>query len=400
MTDTAHPHRLARLVLTATLTLWIGTVGAQVCDDFDACTTGDMCSDGECNGTPASGGSCDDFNPCTINDQCTPFGCMGTSAPNGTACASGCGVCQELAPGVPSICAPKPDVAGQACEPELGGESNPCFEGTCMVFNPFAVFCSPTFRTCPDTDGNPCTDRCNPANGECEQNASDCIPVCEACNPSTGACEPTNGGGECDDFNPCTPESRCGILGGRGLCVEGAPNVATATPTTSAPTATAPASTATPVLPTATAPAATATSAPTDTPVAASPTPGTPEPTDTPGGPTSTPTDAVPPTDTPVAASPTPGTPEPTDTPGGPTFTPTDAASTPTALPGGCAGDCNGDGFVRINELVLQVNIALGRAELAGCLAGDTNGNGTIAINELVGSVGNALRGCPAAAGL
>jgi len=379
MTDAARPHRLARLVLSTVLTLWVGTAVAQVCDDFNACTTGDMCSDGECFGTPATGGGCDDFNPCTVNDQCTPFGCMGMPASNGAECAGGCGTCQELAPGAPTFCSPKPDIAGQACEPELGGEVNPCMEGTCFESG-LIVSCFPRLRTCIDTDGNECTDRCNPSTGECEQNFSDCVPGCEACNAESGACEPANLGSACDDFDPCTPESRCELVDlpdqPRGFCLAGAPSVPTATPTAPTPTATAPAATPT------TTPPATATSVP--------PTATVPAATATP----------ISPTNTPITASPTPGTPEPTDTPGGPTSTPTDAVSTPTPGSGACAGDCNRDGFVRINELVLQVNIALGNADIAGCLAGDTNGNGTIAINELVGAVNNALGGCPPAAGI
>lgn len=61
-----------------------------------------------------------------------------------------------------------------------------------------------------------------------------------------------------------------------------------------------------------------------------------------------------------------------------------------------CAGDCNDDGFVRVNELVSGVNIALDRAELSTCLSFDTNNNGAVAVNELVTGVNNLLRGCPA----
>jgi cysteine-rich repeat protein len=60
----------------------------------------------------------------------------------------------------------------------------------------------------------------------------------------------------------------------------------------------------------------------------------------------------------------------------------------------GCAGDCNGNDQVSINELITCVNIALGSAQLAACAACDVNGNGTVAINELIAAVNAALNGC------
>jgi cysteine-rich repeat protein len=59
-----------------------------------------------------------------------------------------------------------------------------------------------------------------------------------------------------------------------------------------------------------------------------------------------------------------------------------------------CAGDCNGDGTVAINELITGVNIALGSAPVASCPSFDTNGDGMVAINELIAAVNNALAGC------
>ena len=48
-----------------------------------------------------------------------------------------------------------------------------------------------------------------------------------------------------------------------------------------------------------------------------------------------------------------------------------------------------------IDELVLGVNMALGRDVAAGCPAVDTDFSHTVEINELVDAVGHALRGCP-----
>ena len=62
----------------------------------------------------------------------------------------------------------------------------------------------------------------------------------------------------------------------------------------------------------------------------------------------------------------------------------------------GCVGDCNGNGAVAINELIVGVNIALGSTPLSSCPAFDANGDGMVGINELIAAVNNALNGCPA----
>lgn len=64
------------------------------------------------------------------------------------------------------------------------------------------------------------------------------------------------------------------------------------------------------------------------------------------------------------------------------------------AAPPPCAGDCNGDGAVAVNELVLGVNIALGTTALATCPPFDRDDNDTVSVNELIGAVQNALAGC------
>jgi hypothetical protein len=61
----------------------------------------------------------------------------------------------------------------------------------------------------------------------------------------------------------------------------------------------------------------------------------------------------------------------------------------------GCVGDCNGDGVVQVNEVIIGVNIALERAQLSTCPSFDVNGNGRVEVNELITAVNNLLRGCP-----
>ena len=60
-----------------------------------------------------------------------------------------------------------------------------------------------------------------------------------------------------------------------------------------------------------------------------------------------------------------------------------------------CAGDCNTDSMVAINELIVCVNIALGSAQVATCSSCDVNSDGSVTINELIQAVTNALNGCP-----
>jgi hypothetical protein len=80
-------------------------------------------------------------------------------------------------------------------------------------------------------------------------------------------------------------------------------------------------------------------------------------------------------------------------TPSPPTATPV-PTRTPIPTVSGCAGDCNGDGRVRINEMILSVNIGLDRTSVDQCDAVDTNANGQVAINEVIAAVQSSLTGC------
>ena len=61
---------------------------------------------------------------------------------------------------------------------------------------------------------------------------------------------------------------------------------------------------------------------------------------------------------------------------------------------GACAGDCDGDGRVEIDELILGVTIAVRNGSVAACPTLDTNGDGVVAINEVIAAVNKALNGC------
>ena len=63
---------------------------------------------------------------------------------------------------------------------------------------------------------------------------------------------------------------------------------------------------------------------------------------------------------------------------------------------GRCAGDCNGDGHVTVDEIITMANIALGKPVAGGCTAGDPNGDRKCTIDEIVAAVNNALSSCGA----
>ncbi len=59
-----------------------------------------------------------------------------------------------------------------------------------------------------------------------------------------------------------------------------------------------------------------------------------------------------------------------------------------------CAGDCNLDDRVTIDELVTGTNIAIGRKSIEACTALDGDADLRISIEELVSGVGAAMNGC------
>lgn len=60
-----------------------------------------------------------------------------------------------------------------------------------------------------------------------------------------------------------------------------------------------------------------------------------------------------------------------------------------------CPGDCDGDGAVRVNELLTGVNIALDPTAFGLCPSFDADGDVSVEIGELVAAVNAALTGCP-----
>lgn len=56
-----------------------------------------------------------------------------------------------------------------------------------------------------------------------------------------------------------------------------------------------------------------------------------------------------------------------------------------------CAGDCDSDSVVGVNELVLCMNIALGDGRVGDCDSCDSSQDGEVTVEELVAAVGSAL---------
>jgi hypothetical protein len=56
-------------------------------------------------------------------------------------------------------------------------------------------------------------------------------------------------------------------------------------------------------------------------------------------------------------------------------------------------GDCNDDGLVVINELVLSVTVALDTAPLSACPPADADGDGTVLVSDVITAVNEASKG-------
>jgi hypothetical protein len=61
-----------------------------------------------------------------------------------------------------------------------------------------------------------------------------------------------------------------------------------------------------------------------------------------------------------------------------------------------CVGDCNGDGEVTVDEILIGVNIALGSRPVGDCPSFDANMDGQVTVDEIIQATNNALSGCPA----
>ena len=208
-----------------------------LCDDKNACTTGDTCAGGQCAGTAvgcddknpctddacdsangkcvftANTVLCDDKNPCTLNDRCKEGSCQGTQ-----------NLCDDGNPCTVDSC----DVTGGCTNLLLGGclscqddsqcdDGNVCTQDACgggqCQWTPLGS------GTC--DDGNRCTTSDTCSGGKCVggvtlfcQNDNPCLTA--ACDPSIG-CVTTPIGGTCEDGDACTGPDTCS----NGTCIPG-----------------------------------------------------------------------------------------------------------------------------------------------------------------------------------
>jgi hypothetical protein len=60
-----------------------------------------------------------------------------------------------------------------------------------------------------------------------------------------------------------------------------------------------------------------------------------------------------------------------------------------------CPGDCNRDGVVAVDEILVGINIALGALPLSQCPGFDANGDGEVAVDDVLAAIRALLDGCP-----
>lgn len=65
-----------------------------------------------------------------------------------------------------------------------------------------------------------------------------------------------------------------------------------------------------------------------------------------------------------------------------------------TAPPQLCGGDCDLNGVITVDEVLVLVNIGLGGAPVDLCAGGDLDGNRQVTVEEILRAVDNALHGC------
>ena len=206
---------------TTGVCLFVGLPTGATCDDANACTTGETCQQGACDGKAQV---CDDQNPCT-DDGCSPAnGCFHLNSQK--ACDDG-NPCS-----VGDVCSGGACVAGPgSCDCQLDSDCKDdgnlcngiptCASGKCTVLQTSVVQCDPTLNTactvqaCDVTDGK-CKATNVPDNSGCDDGS-----VCTLQDRCVGGtC--TGTAASCDDKNGCTTDS-CDALAG---CAN-TPNTAT-----------------------------------------------------------------------------------------------------------------------------------------------------------------------------
>ena len=181
----------------------VGCVNANntvLCNDANACTVGDACADGACQGGPAP--DCDDNNPCS-DDSCeVEAGCVHTN--NNASCEDG------------NLCTLDDKCNAGACVPgnqaPVCNDANGCTDDTCVP--EFGCIFINNVEACDDGDACTAADAC--ADGACVPGA----PV--VCPDDSNTCTTES----CDADQGClsTPIPDCcgnGVKEGQELCDDG-----------------------------------------------------------------------------------------------------------------------------------------------------------------------------------
>lgn len=219
-----------------------------LCDDKNACTNEDTCSNGVCVGVPVN---CDDNNECTkdlcdAKDGCINIPLNGIPCDDMSLCTKDDLCMNGKCVGTPIKCDDQNECTEDICDPEKGcvfipltdtpceddnkcTDNDVCKNGTCtsgkeLICNDNEICtidkCNPSIgcvyiplNDTPCDDNNLCTknDRC--VNGECvgEERNCDDGNICtnDNCSPSIGCYYTYNNGIACDDSNKCTTDDKC-----------------------------------------------------------------------------------------------------------------------------------------------------------------------------------------------
>ncbi|MCO4763558.1 MAG: hypothetical protein KC502_18755 [Myxococcales bacterium] len=208
-------------------------IQGKVCDDDDACTSGDLCVDATCTGTPKA---CDDGKSCTLDGCVKATGaCVHTPAKDDTHCPDD-GVACTLDRCLNATCTHH-QVAASFCLIQgtclSGGAMHPAKQ--CFGCQPKSLQTDWSIlpgKLC--NDGNACTEKsvCQ-SNGACLGAPKQCndgnVCTLDACNPQAPGADPclhTPSKGGCNDGSDCTEKDSCHDTTCKGLpivCNDGDP---------------------------------------------------------------------------------------------------------------------------------------------------------------------------------
>ncbi len=217
------------------------TLTGNVCSDGLPCTGGDHCVEGTCVGAwPVD---CSDDNPCTSDPCDNKLGCLHTAAPgtcdDGNACTTGDACTQGVCAGATLPCGDSNPCTSDLCSPTMGcyhaTATGYCDDGDGCTANDACANSVCVGQAIDCSDGNACT------SDSCQKGAG-CVHVAfdTACNDgdicttgdhcAAGICVGAAQG--CDDGNPCTldgcdgvknPTTGCTHLAVAATCSDGDP---------------------------------------------------------------------------------------------------------------------------------------------------------------------------------